>query len=289
MKTTLYFNAKFLLIAVFAVSPFISCNNYENNDSVSDVKSQDSIAVKDTSNLSTLLSLPAPMQIAAAIKRTNSKFQDAYLSPLKKDYPTDFLKTINLGIYAVDLGYANVYDQKQTSINYFTTALKLADELNIISVKEPGIIKRFSSNVNNEDSVKHYTLSSFANIHNNLLNGNRTNDAYTLLAGSFIEGLSLSCKIYENGKDAKIGQLIGQQKLFLENIMTILSNCTDDKNLVDLTTKLSQLESIYNKVEIKSAVSTDPDIKEISSITISDEVIKEISDFIGAIRTELIK
>lgn len=288
MQHFLNFNYKFLLIAFFAFTTFVSCNNNETTEIPVEGRLQDSLAVKDTSNLSTLVSLPAPMQIAAAIKRTNSKFQDAYLSPLKKDYPTDFLKTINLGIYAVDLGYANVYDQKQTSINYFTTSLKLADELSIISVKEPGIIKRFSSNVNNQDSVKHFTLSSFANIHNNLLNGNRANDAYTLLAGSFIEGLSLTCKIYENGKDAKIGQLIGHQKLFLENLMTLLSNCTDDKNITDLTTKLSQLETIYNKLEIKSSASNDPNIKEITPIIISDDLIKEISISISEIRNSYI-
>lgn len=274
------------LITLFILS---SCSN--SSDKTSEIQQgtieTPAAKTKDSANQAKLFSLPAPMQIASAIKKNCPNYFDEFLCPLKNSPPSDFEKTLMLGIYAVDLGYANVYDQKQTSINYFVASTKLADELKIMGALDPSILKAFKNNINNKDSVTHYTLSSFRSIHNNLLSNNRKDEAFLILTGSFIEGAYLSSKIQDKNKDKNLTHLIGEQKLFLENILTILPQHHDKKEMSDLIAGLTDLKTAYDKVDIKYKTETDPNNKNMEPIIISDDILKQINEKITAIRTSI--
>ncbi len=282
---------RFILFASLATSlTFVSCGNSSESENTT-VIAKDSLAKSDenTDSLvpSQVHSLPAPMQVASAIKKACPTYFEDLLSPLKNETTSDFHKTINLGIYAVDLGYSNVYDQKQASINYFITAVKLADELKILGPADPAKIKAFKDNVNNKDSVTFYTLNSFNNFHENLLLSERTEEAYLILTGSFIEGLYLTTNIQAKNKEQKLVHLIGEQKLFLESTIAILSNSKDKKEISDLIVKLTDLQTIYNKVDIKYSEEIQ-NKKTMQEIVITDNQLKQIKDKITEIRNSII-
>jgi hypothetical protein len=133
--------------------------------------------------------LPAPMQIASANKKIGCQIFGKFLCPVKNGFSNDFSKLLNLGIYSADLGYANVYNQAQTSLTYFSTAAKLADDIKIVGDIDAETLKRYKNNINNKDSVTYFTLNSFNNIHNYLTANNRTDEAYLIITGCFIEGV----------------------------------------------------------------------------------------------------
>ena len=281
-----FLNFLFFSAALASGLFLFSCGNSAEKETIADAK-QDSVITnnnKDTVPETKLFSLPAPMQIATAIKNSNSKYSERILLPIAKNYTSDFDKLFHLGMYAVDLGYANVYDQRQTSINYFSTSLKLADEQKIIAISEPGIIKRFKDNVENSDSVTYFTLTSFSSIHQQLKSSSRESDAYLLLTGSYIEGVYLSCKVYEANKDKKILQLVGEQKLFLENILELLPPDENNTKMTNLISQLNDLKKLYDKVEISYTESGGKNRKVASSISISDDQFKEIQTKINMIR-----
>ncbi len=276
-------------IAFVALIAFNSCGG--NSDNVTNITENKVDAEKkdaDSAGQTKVYSLPAPMQIASAIKKTNPKFIDGITSPIRTDFTSDFNKIINLGIYAVDLGYSNVYEQNQSSLNYFTAAAKIADELRILGAFDPGYVKRYRDNSNNKDSVMLFTLRSFNNIHEYLINNNRTDDAYVLLTGSFIEGAYLSSKIQNQNKDKALVQVIGQQKLFLESILELLAVYKDKKEINDLITELTELNQIYAGITITYSTTTDINTKKIEPLAISEEGLKQIGDKLTAIRNSLV-
>lgn len=236
-------------------------------------------------------SLPAPMQIANAIKTTNAAYSESLLCPIKSSSAvgSEISKMLTLGMYAVDLGYANTYEQKQTSINYFSTSIKTADELKIMDPIDPSIIKRYKENINNQDSLTFYTLSTFKKIHQNLLADNRTEDAYLLLTGSFIEGLYLSAMSYEKGKDKNLVNVIGQQKVFLESITKLLPHYNNKQEITDLMIQLNDLKKTYDLVELKyESSSNESDSKRMMPVEISTDTLNQIIDKITKIRNDLI-
>jgi hypothetical protein len=279
-----------LLLTFSAICLFSSCGNDAEKSTTADV-SQDSLNAsqsgKDDNGAEEIFSLPAPMQIASAIKKNCPNYYAELLSPLKNTASSNFSKALNLGIYAVDLGYANVYDQKQTSINYFLTSVKMADELKITGAVDPSLLKLFKENINNKDSVTRYTLSSFGNIHDHLITSNRNEEAFLILTGSFIEGVYLSSKIQEINKDKNLVQLVGEQKIFLESLLSIFSS-SSNKEIGDLCTQLADLKTAYDKVDI-AYVEKEANKKNMQPIQISDDVLKQIGAKILVLRNSIIQ
>lgn len=291
MTNKLFSNSAFGFIIIALI--LSSCNNNTQKVSETAEGTLQSLTEKNDNSIqqNEVHSLPAPMQIANAIKTTNAAYSESFLLPLNNDdaATSDYTKTLVLGMCAVDLGYATVYEQKQTSINYFSSSVKTADELKIMGPIDPGIIKRYKENINNQDSLTSYTLSTFKKIHANLLSNNRTEDAYLILTGSFIEGLYLSGKIYEKGKDKNLVNVIGQQKIFLESLTKLLPQYNDKKEIADLIIQLNDLKSIFDQVEITyKSSSNEPNSKEMLPVDISDETLNQIIYKITTIRNSLI-
>ncbi len=285
----LLLNPLLLFVSLLALITFVSCGS--NSESGNTTMATDSVAKSglvntDTAKSSELLSLPAPMQVASAIKRICPKYYENLLCPTTNGSANNFSKTLTLGMYAFDLGYANVYEQRQTSLNYFVTSIKLADELKIIGPVNASSLKSFKENINNNDSVKHYTLNSFGNIHDNLISSDRKNEAFLILTGSFIEGLYVCSSIQT--KDKNLASLVGEQKLFLDNLVIILPAYKDEAGMSELIAQLADLKTVYDKIEIKYKEDTDPSKKSIEPITVSDDMLKQISEKIAAIRKSII-
>lgn len=291
MTNKLFSNSAFGFIIIALI--LSSCNNNTQKVSETAEGTLQSLTEKNDNSIqqNEVHSLPAPMQIANAIKTTNAAYSESFLLSLNNNdaATSDYTKTLVLGMCAVDLGYATVYEQKQTSINYFSSSVKTADELKIMGPIDPGIIKRYKENINNQDSLTSYTLSTFKKIHANLLSNNRTEDAYLILTGSFIEGLYLSGKIYEKGKDKNLVNVIGQQKIFLESLTKLLPQYNDKKEIADLIIQLNDLKSIFDHVEITyKSSSNEPNSKEMLPVDISDETLNQIIYKITTIRNSLI-
>lgn len=253
---------------------------------------RDSTATTDSAALSnemSLYSLPAPMQIPTAIKKLEPSFHEDLLNPANRgsNSTTSFKKTVNLGIYAVDLGYSLVYEQNQMALHYLETVKKLTDELNIGGVSSD-LAGRFKNNLSNRDSLTYITLSTFSNLHNQLYTGSRESDALLILTGSFVEGAYLLTALHEKKKDKGLRNMIAEQKIFLDNLMALSWQLKDQDEIKQLVSELEELKKIYDNVEIKYS-----DLKDhnqiIESIVISNEQVAAITSRIKALRAELVK
>src|SRR5688572_30596442 len=161
------------------------CGN-TNRENKSDKPDSDTVAM-DTSSLK-IYSLPAPMQVPNAIKGLQSKYSEEFLTPVTgstTSYNTNFEKAVNIGILGIDMSYAMLFDQTQTSIDYFSRTARLADELKILGAFDNRTIEDFRRNIGNRDSAIHIVLSSFNNAHTFLTKDNRKELGLLISAGSF--------------------------------------------------------------------------------------------------------
>ena len=278
--TVFFFTAFSVLIA--------SCGG-ESKDKTD--KTTNDTVVMDTVPLK-IYSLPAPLQIPNAIKGFKTKYSESFLAPTNTSttkYNTNFQKAINLGIYGIDMGYAMLYDQTQTAIDYFSRTARLADELKVLGAFDKKIIEDFRRNTGNRDSAIYIVLSSFNNARDFLTKDNRKEIGLLISTGSFVEGLHLSTLIYKKEKSKEIIDLIGQQKLFLDNICELLYGYNDQEDIKKLSNELMDLKKTYDEVKITYKPPTDPNTKEIESIEISEAQLDSISTKISAIRESLVK
>ena len=273
-------------LAVF----FFSCGSNDTKDNKTDKNGTDTVAM-DTMPWK-IYSLPAPLQIPNVIKGFKTKYSETFLVPTNTSdakYSTSFQKAVNIGIYGIDMGYSMLYDQTQTAIDYFSRTARLADELKILGAFDKKILEDFKRNIGNRDSATYIVLSSFNNARSYLTSDNRKEVGLLISTGSFVEGLHLSVSIYKKQKSKDVVMLIGQQKLFLDNVVELLANYTENADTKALSDKLADLKKVYDEVNITYKPGKDDNTKEIDTIDITDAQLESISSKISDIRASLVK
>ncbi len=298
----------FLLIALFVTITF-SCNNESNPIETSDdfeipdslLQETDSVPeISDKSMEDLVQNISSPIEMAALIKKTGSKFSPELLASTKNldKYNTSFKKSLNLGILGADLGYLNLYSQNRFIVDYLTAIKSLAEGIKVGQFFDFKTLKELASSGENLDSLTYMSVHSFNKIDRYLRKNHRTNISVLIITGVWIEGMYFSTQINDQVKIKEISDRIAEQKLILNNIILILSNYKGDENFNKLLYQLKKLKEIYEPVEITYELG-EPDMveqngiltvvqNEKSIVTITEKDLENIKNQIAEIRYNVI-
>lgn len=245
--------------------------------------------------------IPSPLEISVLLKKSGLKYNKSLLnSPGNLSrYNSNFKQALNLGIYGTDLGYTNIYEQNLDGIQYLSSIKSLADELNIGQFFDLKTIGRLSANSKNLDSLLLITTQNFNSINSHLQSQDRANLSVLLLIGGWVEAMKITCEAAdERMSGGELHEIIGAQKIILEQIMLLLEFYKGDSNIAMLMDDFKELESAFNNIDITytykestmEIVNGVAVIKDNSStkITITDEDVAYIKNQTLAIRNKII-
>lgn len=246
--------------------------------------------------------LPSPIQIASTIKRSGSNYDVSVLNSMENvsKYTTNYQKSLNVGVYGADLGYAAIYDQKQDAISYLNTVKTLADELGIIGAFERNTLEEVQNNLGDQDKLLDIVTNAFFESDQYLQEHKRNKASALILTGGWIEGLYLAAEMEKNDHYGEIKIRIGEQKITLNILVALLKQFENDAEITDLLQKIEELKSIFDTVEIEYVYPTEEDtivtdkenksteINVHSIVHISDEQVEQIRNKIEALRTQII-
>lgn len=191
-----------------------------------------------------LYTLPAPLQVSTLLYTSKIPFNSNILIPVKpsKTYTNNLSKALNLGLYVIDLGYTATYEQKQSSLNYLKASTNLMDELGVSSGIQKDMVQRFEKNIGQSDSLSKIILEGYNKAHDYFKTNKRDDIGLFILTGSFIEGLHLSLANIGWMTKKEKENIVGQQKLYFENIVELLQyhDTPEVDKLVDLLVPLYQ-------------------------------------------------
>lgn len=249
-----------------------------------------------------LQSIPSPLEISVLLKESGKKYNVSYLNSndnLPK-YNSNYKKALNLGVYGTDLGYTNIYEQNQDGVKYMASIKDLADGLNLGQFFDIETIGRLATNSKNLDSLLLITTQNFNSINHYLQTQSRANLSVLFLTGGWLEALNIVCEVSKANPDNKqLQETVGEQKVILENIILLLSFYKDtDQNMASLLTDMQELKTAFDKVnitytykestfEVVNGVMVIKD-NSTSTIDITPDDIKNISEIISKIRTKVI-
>ncbi len=288
------FTEKTSILFLFSFSIFfVSCGGGDSkninetmvNDSLSKISTQ-----KDTTdNTAAVFALPAPLQISTVLKNGNVVFSEKLLVPAKKNrsFSSDYLRAINLGVYTTDLGYSTLFGQKQTTLNYYKEVNTLLNDLQISANVTSNQFKQFEKNLDNSDSLCTIILKSFGQWQSYFQENKREEDGLYILAGTYIEGLYLSLNHPSIQNKKEFRNLIGQQKLFLENVLE-LSNYMDKKpEFDDLYMKLGSIQQAYEPIAVVVKQDNAGNANVLCSY--SSKQLADLTAAVNKVRNEIIK
>jgi hypothetical protein len=244
-------------------------------------------SVADTGGIQ-IFTLPAPLQVATVMRLEEEPYVSSYLLPGSPpaQFPSNKKQALGLGVYLVDMGYACIYDQRQTSLNYAKAVEELMDDLGITSSIRIDMVNRFENNLRNNDSLYTIILESYGRAHNYFRDNGREEIGLFIMCGSYIEGLNIALQSKETLTNNRLRNLIGQQKIFLENILTLSGYMADKPGVQETRTMLEDLYRSFEGITVKVEESADGASAVNSNITVLQ--LKRLTEKVKSIRSRLI-
>lgn len=219
----------------------------------------DSAVVQDTIDVTTFklkgqnFMMPSPLQIANIIQKSGSNYNKSMLNPVDRlpKYTESMKQAMNLGVYGADLGYITMYNNTPDALEYYKSVNQLADQLKITASFDPELMKRFSDNIANKDSMMALVGEAYRRSDNFLRESEQDHLAAAILAGGWIESMYFALNTYKaNPNNQEIAVRIGEQKTTSAGLLKLLREC-DKPEFKDLITLMEALDAEYQKVEIK--------------------------------------
>jgi len=225
--------------------------------------------------------ISSPVEMAAMIKDLGVPFSNKYISPTDRvgNLTTSFQQSLNLGIYAADLGYLNMNNKTSAVVDYLTAIKTLSDAIKVGQFFDFTTLKRLATNSKNLDSLMYISVHSFNQMDKYLHSNNRTNLSALMVTGVWIEGLYLGTQVYKATPNQALAERIGEQKLTLDQLMLILDKYQRDNQYTVLLEELQKLKSLFSSVEIYTKKG-EPQMVEVDgmlTIVGGDESIVEIT------------
>jgi len=295
---------KKMYLGLLALS-MLACNTDKNPNEQAFLESQQNAAQEKKPQMSKevikdfIQSIPSPVEISMLIKEQGATYDKTLLNSTKhaSNYNTNFKQALNLGIYSTDLGYANIYDQKQDAFNYLEAVRGMADGLNLGQFFDFGTIKRLATNSSNLDSLLLITTQNFEKINGHLQDQDRANLSALILTGGWLEALYLTCETVKKHPDQSFKERIGEQKIILDQLLLVLDFYKEDPNTQKLIAELTELQQNFENVEV-TKVYKESSMKEVdgvmmvvdnstSKINVTDEDIDNIFNKTVAIRNQV--
>lgn len=292
MKYTSYKNLlAYTTIAAIAIG-FASCSN--DNKKAEELFGQNGNGSgKDTSVIAQRVgkvrdifsNLPSTVQIMQLLKKSGSHYTvDIPNDPTAvSKYVTKEGQALNLGVYAADLAFAGLFDQKDDAGFFLQSANKLATSLGIPDAFNENIISRIENNMANQDSILHIILADFWTTDSYLKKNDRQEVSAYLVSGGWVEGMYIALQLEDKNKNQDMANEIARQKVSLQALAEMLKTYPDNPNTKALIAQIATIQNAF------SSVQADATSKEDGPALLTADQLKAITDAVSAMRSQIIK
>ncbi|MGZ3885212.1 MAG: hypothetical protein ACXVP0_11385 [Bacteroidia bacterium] len=269
-----------------------ACGGSKEHDEHGEQADSTAVVAKDTTPVTVneetkfkfdfaIANIPSPVGMVNEISNWGVPYNNTLLNDPKKSgtYNNEFTKAITLGIYNIDLSYAMLNNKGEDVLKLMKTTMAQAEGLGLKDAFDQMIGKRAEENISNKDSLLKILDEIFVKSDTYLRSNARVYTASVVFAGTWVEGLYLTCKIAEGVADpavkAKAYKHVWEQRFHLNNLMTLLADYKDKKEAADLN---ADFKTIHDEI----AVIKDPK-------DMDDAKFKAIAGKIYALRDKLTK
>jgi hypothetical protein len=205
------------------------------------------------------------------------------------EYLTSSQQAVNLGVYAVDLSYARVFDQVETASKYFNAMQQLSKDLGIPSDYFENTAKRFERNFTNKDSLITLANEVYYTTEDYLKANERYTTAAIIIMGGWVEAITIAVNVAIESRDPDIIERLIDQKYSLNNLIIMLSEHKDNEVVAGYISRLNKLKKAFNEIDVVFDVNFDPKSesgKEIIENAITQ--VKTLEEVVLAFRNELV-
>lgn len=245
-----------------------------------------------------IYNIPSPSEIPFLLESTGAEFNQSLINGHDKadQYTSgNDNASLNLGIYASDIGYLVSYQKAQEALTYLGSTKKLADGVGITGSFDPTIIERFEKNLSHRDSMAYILDATINKTSEYLKNDDRDKLAALIVTGSFVEGLYISTQLIQSyPKDilsdddrqlvlVRLMRVVLQQEKSVNDLIGLLSQVEQTQPITDLVSGLKELKQKYESLEIEDQIKNNR-----GDLILTDTTLGEITAQVASIREGIV-
>ncbi len=231
------------------------------------------------------------VELSSLFETAGAVFTSELMNNVDKtsEYITSSQQAVNLGVYAVDLSYARVFDQVEMAGRYFNAMKQLAQELGIPSDYFENTVKRFERNFTDKDSLIYLANEVYVTTDEYLKENERYTTAALIILGGWVEAIHIASDVAIESRDANIIERLIDQKYSLNNLLMMLSEHKKNEVVAEYINRLDLIGKEFEKIDVIFDVDFNPS-KE-SGKQLIDKAVGQIRVFeksVSEFRNELI-
>lgn len=227
--------------------------------------------------------MPAPLQVATALNLHGVEYnRDIVIDPpFENSNLPKFIKAFNMGAHVIDLGYCSIYGEGESAVALLQALRAMGDDLGVDGYNED-IVNRFELNQDDADSLSYLILEGYEMAHEYIRQNKREEMGLVVLAGSWMEGLYLTCQYPELENNERFYTLLAQQKYYLENLIILMSRF-EEEEVQDIVYRLKKLYVLFDGLDTTADMTQENDLEIPADFSaIMDQIRAEVTDFRNA-------
>lgn len=220
------------------------------------------------------------VEMATLFRSVNATFNPALTNAIdnKSKYLTNSKMAMNLGVYAVDLSYCQVFDRTDLTGKYLSIMQEISVDLGIPEEFFLRAAQRFEKNVTNKDSLYRIANDVYFTTDSHLKEYGRHSASVMIVLGGWVEAMYIGTNIIKNNEgDVELLDRLYEQQYSLQVLMDLLSVHDEELAIAKYTPMLRKLQDTFQTYEI-----------DYNQVEMSMKDFRKISVIIEEIRNEII-
>jgi hypothetical protein len=222
-------------------------------------------------------SVPAQSETMETLEAAGAKYNSSYLNPIENVSKYTSLKSraLNLGVYGMDMGVTNIFEQTQESVLYLRCTNKMSTNIGISGAFDENMSSRLDANADNKDSLLAIITDSYKKADDYLQENGQAGVSSLMVVGAWVEGMYVAIQIANVTNNETIINKIGKEGATLNDLINLLESYkADTEGTEEIITSLNEVKKIYEGIAPEK---------------ITPEQFKQVSEKITEIRTKIIQ
>lgn len=240
----------FLYITVFTIT-LVSCGTSTNDDDI--IGGDDPSTViqheKNAKIEKIFSSIPSQGETTDMLQNAGARYSAKLLNPIENlsKYSSLKAKALGLGIYGIDLGVTNIFDQTQESVLYLRCTNKMATSLGISGAFDENTSARLDANSDNKDSLLAIITESYKTADNYLQENGQAGISTLMVVGAWVEGMYIASQIATDTKNQPIADRIAKEKGTLNDLIGLLEGYkAETEGTEEIINSLKEIKQIFD-------------------------------------------
>jgi hypothetical protein len=246
---------KRVVISALFLSFLFACEpKKEENKKPEEVKNEEK-KTEFKADFNILNAMPDPIEMVDLIKSVGVEYDNTILNKPEniEKYNSDHKMALNVGIYSVDLGYANLHNKTQDAIRFLDATKKITTNLKVNQYFDFEAIKKVTEESKDLNQLILITGQGLEKMRQGLEDEKRTEAVTLVVVGGWLESIYIASQMAEKSDKQPLKEKIADQKTVISELVKMIEpNKTSSKHIEDLYNDLKKIEEAYKNISLEA-------------------------------------